>query len=87
MDEDGGVFVDPHSEEGGVLGHRAKEPGEPAALGEVLIDDDPPEEAETGSHAKRAADLVGGLAVAPISMVSLITEVPAQVPAMVPPSR
>src|ERR687898_2932164 len=48
--DDGGVFVQPETQEPRVLCYSAEQPADPAALGEVLIDDDVPEIAQPGSH-------------------------------------
>ncbi len=58
FDDDGGVLVDADAEHPGVLGHRAQQPADPAALGEVLVDDHPVDQAEAGGHVE-IADPVG----------------------------
>lgn len=61
---DGRVFVDSYSQDSRVLGNRAQQAADAAAFGEVLVDNDVPDQAKPWSHVE-IADAVRFLACAP----------------------
>uniref|UniRef100_A0A0N4ZWI7 PE-PGRS family protein n=1 Tax=Parastrongyloides trichosuri TaxID=131310 RepID=A0A0N4ZWI7_PARTI len=58
LDHHSRVFVDAQPHEPRIVGHRAQQPAEPSPFGEMLVDDDIGEQAQSGSHV-HLADPVG----------------------------
>ena len=84
-ENDGGILVDADAELTRVLGDRARQAADPAALGKMLVDDDVPHQAEPCGEVQ-VPDPVCLWLLPFTSIVSLITEAPAEVPAITPPA-